>query len=179
MLLRYTGFKENDVYSPNSYEPTVLRDNQQLLEIVPMALFAAHVARTKNNLVRFFNSAMQNGYREDCLGWRRQNTETLTRFSIERDDDDDYKTPEREASKVIISYTSGRVSTQIESTPVIYRKGNQTVAGRLVEIIDDPSVSELQLVDEISVFLDRNDRNAAVFRQQGQFQGFLDETAVT
>ena len=153
VMIRYTGFKEYDIVSPNSYEPVLLKEDQELLEIVPLALFAAVVARTKNNLVKFFNSAMQNGYRRDCLGWKKGDVESLIQFSIEQDEDDDYKIPERDAPKVVINYESGRISSQNESTPVIYKKGSTIVAGRLSEIVDDSTVSEVQLMDEIVNYL--------------------------
>jgi hypothetical protein len=92
---------------------------------------------------------MQNGYRHDCLGWRKSDTKSLIQFAIERDEDDDFKTPDRDAPKVIIKYESGRQSPQNESTPVIYKKGAKISAGRLSDIVDDSSVSEIQLIDEI------------------------------
>ncbi len=149
VMMRYTGFKEYDIVFPNSYEPAPLRKDQELLEIIPLALFAANVARTENNLVKYFNAVMQNGYRHDCLGWRKSDTKSLIQFAIERDEDDDFKTPDRDAPKVIIKYESGRQSPQNESTPVIYKKGEIITAGRLSDIIDDSSVSEIQLIDEI------------------------------
>ncbi len=149
VMLRYTGFKEYDIVFPNSYESAPLRNDQELLEIIPLALFAANVARTENNLVKYFNAVMQNGYRHDCLGWRKKDTKSLIQFAIEREEEDDFKTPDRDAPKVIIKYESGRQSPQNESTPVIYKKGAKISAGRLSDIVDDSSVSEIQLIDEI------------------------------
>lgn len=149
VLLRYTGFKENDIVFPNSYEPVPLRKEQSLLEIIPMALFASNVAHTENNLIKYFNLVMQNGYRHDCLGWKKGDVKSLVQYAIERDEDDDYRTPDRDAPKVAITYNTGKVSYQNESTRVIYKKGDVIAAGRLSEIIDDSAVSGIQLIDEI------------------------------
>ncbi len=149
VLLRYTGFKENDIVFPNSYEPVPLRDGQFLLEVIPMALFASNVAHTENNLVKYFNSVMQNGYRQDCLGWKKGSVKSMAQYSIERDEEDDYRTPDRDAPRVAITYKTGRVSYQNESTPVIYGKGDSVAAGRLSDIVDDSAVFGIQWVDEI------------------------------
>ena len=149
VLLRYTGFKENDIVFPNSYEPVPLREKQSLLEIIPMALFASNVAHTENNLIKYFNRVMQNGYRQDCLGWKKANVKSLVKYAIERDEDDDYRTPDRDAPRVAITYKTGKVSYQNESTRVVYKKGDVIAAGRLSEIIDDTAVSSIQLIDEI------------------------------
>lgn len=153
VLLRYTGFKENDIVYPNSYEPVTLRDDQSLLEVIPMALFASYVAHTENNLVRYFNFVMQNGYRNDCLGWKVGDVRSLVQYAIERDEDDDYRTPDRDAPRVAITYKTGRVSYQNESTPIVYKKGETISSGRLSEIIDDSAVSGIQLIDEIENYL--------------------------
>lgn len=149
VLLRYTGFKENDIVFPNSYEPAALREEQSLLEIIPMALFASNVAHTENNLIRYFNLVMQNGYRHDCLGWQKGAVKSLVQYAIERDEDDDYRTPDRDAPRVAVTYKTGKVSYQNESTPVVYKKGALIAAGRLSEIVDDSAVSGIQLIDEI------------------------------
>lgn len=154
VLLRYTGFKENDIVFPNSYEPLPLREKQSLLEIIPMALFASNVAHTENNLIKYFNRVMQNGYRQDCLGWKKANVKSLVKYAIECDEDDDYRTPDRDAPRVAITYKTGKVSYQNESTRVVYKKGDVIAAGRLSEIIDDTAVSGIQFIDEIENHLE-------------------------
>lgn len=119
--IRYDKFDENFAHYPNTYEPVPLKNNQELLDIIPLALMAGSKSLSENNIIRYLNKVMDNPYRRECLGWTPIRTSVEKYYSVDWDEEDSTRTPLRDQAKVEISFTNGKKIIPTESTSFIYK----------------------------------------------------------
>ena len=134
--IRYDKFVEDNPHYPNTYEPVPLKDGQELLDIIPMALMSKIKSDSERNLVRYLNKVMDNPYRKECLGWKSSHIEIDRYYSVDWDEDDTTRSPIAEQNKVEISFVNGKTIIPSESTSFIYKMSDNVIrcakAGDLV-----------------------------------------------
>jgi hypothetical protein len=97
-----------------------LKSNQELLDIIPLALMARSKSLSENNIIRYLNKIMDNPYRKECLGWTPIRTSVDKYYSVDWDEEDSTRAPLKDQAKVEISFTNGKKIIPSESTSFIY-----------------------------------------------------------
>ena len=165
--IRYDKFAEDNIHYPNTYEPVPLKDGQEILDIIPMALMSKIKSDSERNIVRYLNKVMDNPYRRGCLGWKPNPVEIDRYYSVDWDDDDTTRTPVAEPNRVEIEYASGEKRTPSESTSYIYTMADNIIrcakvgdlVGRDVKAVQSLADFENLLKDLVSK---NEDKDSAV-----------------
>lgn len=150
IVMRYVPCTDHPSSYPNSYDPYTLRDNQELLEIIPDILFRGHIQRSEHNISKHYNKTYSSGYKQS-IGWKKREVKSTSDdeiyFSMNFDDASTYD--DVSANKRVVVEFEDRTSRPLESEPVIYEIDGVWRVDKLRNLIDVEEISGIQFLNEL------------------------------
>lgn len=161
IVLRYLQCKSYPSSYPNSYDPYIINQGQQLLEFIPEVLFKDLISRSEVNRVKISNSVFDSKYRRDALHWspskyseRSFEPQSLNIFGDDEGYDENEATSTG-ADKVRLETSDGSVSYPIDTEPVVYSLLDGSLhTGILRELVDYPEIKGIQFLSDLERKLD-------------------------
>ena len=155
VVMRFLQCKGYPTSYPNSYDPYILNQGQELIELIPEVLFKDLQQQSLYNQTRHTNTLLDSSFRRKVLAWEPRKCPAAygqNRFDIFGDDEwaPEDEAPTLTAEKVRLETEDGSVSFPIETEPVIYRTDEKEyMVGSLRDIVDDTEVRGLQFLSDI------------------------------
>lgn len=150
-FMRY--YKEAAIY-PNSYDPYILRPDQQLLEIINVPIFQNKLDVSNYELNVTYNKLLGIDYRKDVLGWKavsksRPVGDGDAGFYMEYDSGD-YTYSQ---NKLTIVTVDGKKRTVPESELLIVEEDGHIELARASDLLEEFDGKSIQLASDLENYL--------------------------